>query len=137
MQLSNPNVQHVTPPTTTILPTTAGIFHSLKCFSHLIYVLQTRIWQNITKLLTHFSIYHIVNVSNTKFFHLSFDFSYLLCFEFDFKLTACLPLFYHEHMSAILSIQLLVKLFCKQLTFIRSLQDIILLLNTVLNFLFP
>ena len=50
------NVQHVSTPTTTILPTTAGTFHSLNSFRHVIYTLQTNTYWNIAKLLTHPSI---------------------------------------------------------------------------------
>ena len=46
------NIQHVSASTTTILPTTVGTLHNLNFSSHMIYVLQTSIYQNITKLLT-------------------------------------------------------------------------------------
>ena len=46
--------QHVSAPTTTILLTVVGTFHSLNSFSHVMYVPQSsRYWQNIAKLLTH------------------------------------------------------------------------------------
>ena len=39
------NTQHVSTPTTTILPTTMGTSHSLNCFDHIIYKLvHTKIW---------------------------------------------------------------------------------------------
>ena len=46
------NTQHVSTPTNTILPTTAGNFHSLRCFGHIIYTLQTSTHENIVKSLT-------------------------------------------------------------------------------------
>ena len=54
--LSGSNAQHVNTPTTTILPTTVSIFHSLHNIDHIIYVLQTSSYQNIVKLLTHTNI---------------------------------------------------------------------------------
>ena len=56
VQLSNhswSNAQHVSTPTTMILSSTAVTFHSLNCFGHMIYAPQTRMYQNIAKLLTH------------------------------------------------------------------------------------
>ena len=41
------NAQHVSAPTTTILPTTAGTFHSFSCFRHMIYIyIYTKTRQN-------------------------------------------------------------------------------------------
>ena len=52
------NVQHASALTTTILLTTAGTFHGLNYFGHVVYALQTTTYyQNIAKLLTHPSIY--------------------------------------------------------------------------------
>ena len=39
--------QHASTPTTTILSATAGTFYGLNCFSHMIYMLQTSVYQNI------------------------------------------------------------------------------------------
>ena len=48
------NAQHVRALTTTILPTAAGNFHKLICFSHVTYAQETSTYyQNIAKLLTH------------------------------------------------------------------------------------
>ena len=46
------NAQHVSTPITMILPTTVSTFHGLNCFGHVIYELQTSLYQNIVKLLT-------------------------------------------------------------------------------------
>ena len=43
------NAQCVNTPTTTILPTTAGTFHGLNCFGHVIYAPQTNTYPNIAK----------------------------------------------------------------------------------------
>ena len=51
------NAQHVSTPTTMILPITAGLSYGLNCFGHMMYALQTKTYyQNIAKLLTHPSI---------------------------------------------------------------------------------
>ena len=47
------NTRYVSTPTTTTLTTTAGTFHSLNCFGHIICIPQTSMYQNIAKLLTH------------------------------------------------------------------------------------
>ena len=44
---------HVRTPTTFILSTTAGTYHCLNCFSHMICSLQTSMYKDIVKLLTH------------------------------------------------------------------------------------
>ena len=50
------NVQYVSAPTSMMLPITVSIYHSLNCFSHVIYVQETSTYfQNIAKLLTHTS----------------------------------------------------------------------------------
>ena len=48
------NTQHVSAPPTTILKKSVCIFHKLNCFSHIVYVPQTSIYQNTAKLLTQF-----------------------------------------------------------------------------------
>ena len=40
-------------PTTTILPSTAGTYHGLNCFGHVINTPQTSMYPNIAKLLAH------------------------------------------------------------------------------------
>ena len=72
-------VQHVNTPTVTILPTALGIYRSLNCFSHMIYVLQTSIYQNIVKLLT-------CPHNSLKSF-LAFFFFFFLIFYFIFLLS--------------------------------------------------
>ena len=56
------NAQHVSTPTTMILPTTVGTLHSLNCFGHIIYAPQTSMYQNIAKLLTQPSIFMKENI---------------------------------------------------------------------------
>ena len=52
------NYACVSTPATTILLVTASTYHCLNCFGHVIYALQTSIYnQNIEKLLTHSSIF--------------------------------------------------------------------------------
>ena len=47
------NAYHVSALTTTKLSTTAGAFHNLNYFGHIIYMLQTSTYQNIAKHLIH------------------------------------------------------------------------------------
>ena len=51
------NVQHANAPTNMILSTLMGIFHGLNCLGYMIYVSQTRTYQNFAKLLTRLSIF--------------------------------------------------------------------------------
>ena len=53
------NGQCVGAPTTTILPITVSIFHSLKCFGHVVYALETSTHQNIAGLLTRPTTYRL------------------------------------------------------------------------------
>ena len=60
------NAQRVSPPTTSILPTTAGTYHGSNCFCHMINTPQiSMFYQNIAKLLTHSSI---KNIQKEKWF---------------------------------------------------------------------
>ena len=45
------NAQHVSTPTTMILTTIMATYHSLNCFGHVVYTLQTSLYQNMAKLL--------------------------------------------------------------------------------------
>ena len=45
--------QRVSTPTTIILPRTVSPYYSLNCFGNVLYVLQTSMYQNSAKLLTH------------------------------------------------------------------------------------
>ena len=47
------NAQYISTLTTIILPSTAGNYHSLNCFTHMICMPQTSTYQNIAKSLTH------------------------------------------------------------------------------------
>ena len=62
--LKNTQSECVSAQITTILLTTVIIYHSLNCFSHLIYTLQTSKQQKIAKLLN--SPIHIINYSYRK-----------------------------------------------------------------------
>ena len=62
------NIQCVSAPTTTILPTSVHLFHhGLYCFGHVIYALQIKTYQNILKLLSH-PCNNFLNLFQT-FFH--------------------------------------------------------------------
>ena len=58
------NSQGVAVPTTTILPTVAGTYHNLNCFTYMIYEPQTSMYQNSAKLMT----YHCCCCSSGIFF---------------------------------------------------------------------
>ena len=72
------STHHVSAPTTTKLPTIAAIYHSLNCFSHVIYAQKFSTCQYIAKLLAH---------SYTRLFSLIFTgyFSNYLNTDFQFE----------------------------------------------------
>ena len=61
------NIQYVSTPTTTRLPIAVGTFHGLHCFSHVIYALQTSVYQKIAEFLSHPSN------DNTDWLYLVYD----------------------------------------------------------------